>query len=181
MTLICLGVQGIYPTSDLNTFWHGCLVASEVNFGLWPLLLGLIEYFQNSSQTIHNYAIPVHFGLLEAPLAFYHYFGFSECVRFSIISIPLFKALSNESFMCDNTCHDRLFVDVFDVSKMAFVLFIAGNPIPVSVTTKYLDQLKHHFNWKFISTQIHVVMKMCLSWNEFSTENDVSTGPCTWW
>ena len=49
-------------------------MASEVNFGLWPLLLGLMEYFLNSSQTIHNYAIPIQFWLtVEAP-ALDHYF-----------------------------------------------------------------------------------------------------------
>ena len=49
-------------------------MASEVNFGLWPLLLGLIEYFQNSSQTIRNYAIPIQFWpMVEAP-ALDHYF-----------------------------------------------------------------------------------------------------------
>ena len=49
-------------------------MASEVNFGLWPLLLGLIEYFQNSSQTIRNYAIPIQFWPMVEALALDHYF-----------------------------------------------------------------------------------------------------------
>ena len=49
-------------------------MASEVNFGLWPLLLGLIEYFQNSSQTIRNYAIPIQFWPTVEALALDHYF-----------------------------------------------------------------------------------------------------------
>ena len=74
MTLICLGVQGKYPTGDLTSFWHECLVASEANFGLWSLLLGLSEYFQNSSQTIHNYAIPIQFWPMVAAPVLDHYF-----------------------------------------------------------------------------------------------------------
>ena len=50
------------------------LVASEVNFGLWPLLMGLLEYFQNPSQTIHNDTISKPFGPLGAALALDHYF-----------------------------------------------------------------------------------------------------------
>ena len=49
-------------------------MASEVNFGLWPLLMGLLEYFQNPSQTIHNDAIPMPFGPLGAAPALDHYF-----------------------------------------------------------------------------------------------------------
>ena len=49
-------------------------MASEVNFGLWPLLMGLLEYFQNPSQNIHHDAIPMPFGPLGAALASDHYF-----------------------------------------------------------------------------------------------------------
>ena len=36
-------------------------MTSEVKFGLWPHLGGLIEYFSNSSLTIHNFLIPTNF------------------------------------------------------------------------------------------------------------------------
>ena len=36
--------------------------------------MGLQEYFQNPSQTIHNDAIPMPFGPLGAALAYDHYF-----------------------------------------------------------------------------------------------------------
>ena len=36
-------------------------MTSEVNFGLWSHLGGLIEYFSNSSLTIHNFLIPTNF------------------------------------------------------------------------------------------------------------------------
>ena len=49
-------------------------MASEVNFGLWPLFMGLIEYFQNPSQNFHNDAISMPFGPLVAALALDHYF-----------------------------------------------------------------------------------------------------------
>ena len=49
-------------------------MASEVNSGLWPLLMDLLEYFQNPSQNIHNDAIPMPFGPLGAALAYDHYF-----------------------------------------------------------------------------------------------------------
>ena len=49
-------------------------MASEVNFGLWPLLMGLLEFFQNPSQTIHNDTISKPFGPLGAALALDHYF-----------------------------------------------------------------------------------------------------------
>ena len=49
-------------------------MASEVNSGLWPLLMDLLEYFQNPSQNIQNDAIPMPFGPLGAVLALDHYF-----------------------------------------------------------------------------------------------------------
>ena len=49
-------------------------MASKVNFGLWPLLMGLLEYFQNPSQTIHNDTISKPFGPLGAAPALDHYF-----------------------------------------------------------------------------------------------------------
>ena len=49
-------------------------MVSEANFGLWPLLMGLLEYFQNPSQNIHNDAISMRFGPLGAALALDHYF-----------------------------------------------------------------------------------------------------------
>ena len=49
-------------------------MASEVNFGLWPLLMGLLEYFQNPSQNIHHDAISISIGLLGPALALLHYF-----------------------------------------------------------------------------------------------------------
>ena len=49
-------------------------MAPEVNFGLWPLFMGLLEYFQNPSQNFHNDAIPMPFGPLGAALAYDHYF-----------------------------------------------------------------------------------------------------------
>ena len=49
-------------------------MASEVNFDLWPLLISLLEYFQNPSQTVHNDTISKPFGPLGAILAFDDYF-----------------------------------------------------------------------------------------------------------
>ena len=61
-------------------------MTSKVNFGLWPLLVGLIEDFSISSLTIHKFLIPTNFSLLCPVL-------FSGCVGFSIISIPLWFKL----------------------------------------------------------------------------------------
>ena len=47
-------------------------MASKANFGLLPLLLGLIEYY--SSQTIRNYVIPIQFWPIVAAPALDHYF-----------------------------------------------------------------------------------------------------------
>ena len=59
---------------DLQLFWHGGQVASEANFGLWPLLMGLLEYFSKCTQTIHKNAIPIPFWPLGAALYSNHYF-----------------------------------------------------------------------------------------------------------
>ena len=49
-------------------------MASKINLGLWPLLMGLLEYFQNPSQTIHNDTISKSFELLGAALVSDNYF-----------------------------------------------------------------------------------------------------------
>ena len=89
MTLVCSGMLGIDSGCDLLSFWHGGQVASEANFGLWPLLMGLLEYFWICTQSFRKYAISNQFWPLGGAPALYHYFGFSECVRFSMITIPL--------------------------------------------------------------------------------------------
>ena len=89
MTLVCSGMLGIDSGCDLLSFWHGGQVASEANFGLWPLLMGLLEYFQICTQSFRKYAISNQFWPLGGAPALYHYFRFSECVRFSMITIPL--------------------------------------------------------------------------------------------
>ena len=74
--------------SDLQSFGLGGQVASEANFGLWPLLMGLVRFFYQGVKTIQKYAIPIHFGPLGGALASYHYFGLMEGIRFFIITIP---------------------------------------------------------------------------------------------
>ena len=49
-------------------------MASKVNFGLWPHFMGVLEYFQNPSQTIHNDTMSKPFGPRGAALALDHYF-----------------------------------------------------------------------------------------------------------
>ena len=58
---IGLFVLWMAPGLDLISFLQGTHVTSEVIFGLWPHVGGLIEYLSNSSQTIRKYAIPVNF------------------------------------------------------------------------------------------------------------------------
>ena len=89
MTLVCSGMLGIDSGCDLLSFWHGGQVASEANFGLWPLLMSLLEYFRICTQSFRKYAISNQFWPLGVAPALYHYFRFSECVRFSMITIPL--------------------------------------------------------------------------------------------
>ena len=71
-------------------------MTSKVNFGLWPLLVGLIEDFSKSTLTIHKFLIPTNFSLLGPILV-------SECVRFSIISVPLYctrrRAIGDEGVL----------------------------------------------------------------------------------
>ena len=65
---------------NLKSFWHVFEVTSNVNFGLWPLLVGQIEYSQTSSQSIHHFLFPTNFWP-------FFQFQFSTCVRFPIITI----------------------------------------------------------------------------------------------
>ena len=41
--------DGMAPRLDLISFWQSGHVTSEVNFGLWPHVGGLVEYLSNSS------------------------------------------------------------------------------------------------------------------------------------
>ena len=98
------------PRLDLISFWQSGHVTSEVSFGLWPLLVGLIEDFSISSLTIHKFLIPTNFSLLCPVL-------FSGCVGFSIISVPLFKnvfIIFNFSQFISNF---SLLLEVFKFSK----------------------------------------------------------------
>ena len=76
------------PGINLISFWQSGHLTSEVNFGLWPLLVGLIEDFSKSTLTIRKFLIPTNFSLLGPILVL-------ECVRFSIISVPLLISISN--------------------------------------------------------------------------------------
>ena len=75
------------------TWWSGGLRGQ-----FWPLLLGQIEYFQNSSQTIHNYAIPIQFRPMVTAPALYHYFiGFMVPGLWPLVET--FLSLYNDSNM----------------------------------------------------------------------------------
>ena len=73
---------------DLITFWQSCHATFKVNFGLWPLLVGLIK--SNGNKNI----IPTIF------------FSLSECIRFSNICVPhiwmktFIQNACNVSFWC---------------------------------------------------------------------------------
>ena len=49
------------PGIDVILFWQSGHMTSEVNFGLWPLLAGLIEDFSKSTLTIHEFSISNQF------------------------------------------------------------------------------------------------------------------------
>ena len=90
---------GLDSGCDLQSFLHGGQVASKANFGLWPLLMGLLEYFQICTQTIRKNAISNHFLPLGGAPALYYYFEFSECVRFSKITVPLYGPCTNTALV----------------------------------------------------------------------------------
>ena len=74
MTLVCSGMLGIDSGCDLLSFWHGGQVGSKANFGLWPLLMSLLEYFRICTQSFRKYAISNQFWPLGAALYSNHYF-----------------------------------------------------------------------------------------------------------
>ena len=107
------------PRLDLISFWQSGHVTSEVNFGLWPHVGGLIEYLSNSSQTIRKYAIPVNFWPQVAVPCLFHYFTI-----FTVSGLwPLIETFFSESFPSISD-HRWLFQPSFIISPLS--LFLAS-------------------------------------------------------
>ena len=132
MTLVCSGMLGIDSGCDLLSFWHGGQVASEANFGLWPLLMSLLEYFRICTQSFRKYAISNQFWPLGGAPASYHYFGFSECVRFSMITIPLLYWLLKYFFDEIKLQNQNLHIDfyVWSINEYENIYFMFSWMLP---------------------------------------------------